>query len=642
MNTKSSAAPLKLWATLITGIVLIAALLLPLPLDLTKWRTELEQLILDEFEIPVELSGDIKLHLGLYPSIKLFKASIPGPAENPNANPITAQQLQVNISLPHLLLAHIHITELSGKNIQLYHELKTDSNNWQDILAALEPDTPRGTKKPTAFSVRKVVFEDVQYSLNDELRGIDFSSSMTHLSGNLPWNESSQISAEGIWEGQHYQLHFHADGLKGILRGSIPWPLSLDLDINQEVASLDIDTVFNPREGELLNIEFELAGYDLSRLAPLLTLELPPLGPYKLAGKLSWSKTGINISELLLNINQSSIAGSIDYQYTQQRPKLFIDLNSPLLRIHDINKTNNWSWLQGGQKLNKNSEAKSENQHLLDPDFFDDFDAEISLKAERIETLGDWSGNGLLKLSISNKQLNIAPLIVHSGKSSMELNYHLYPTDQGYHTVLGLEASQIDLQFLSSLLKPKAEYEGLIDLAVHLNGQGNSLSETLDNANGHFRFALWPEKLDADAMDFWAVNLMGFIVDGIDQTSKVNCVLVDFSIDDGLMKHNKLLLDTSHLRAEGKGEIDLKNEKINLKIYPKAKRTKWFSLETPVEIRGNIDDFKVKIEPKNVAGTIIRNIANLTYVALPLLQYRNIDKHGRDVCQQLWQETAEP
>lgn len=640
MKKRSSTGTYIQRAIIFTGLILAIVLFIPFPLDLSEWRTDLEQLILDKFEIPVQLNGEIKLNLGLYPSIELHDVSIPGPENNLIAKPITAQRLKAQISLPHLLFAHIHISELKGENIQLLHELSTTGSNWQHLLAAFDSDTANDNKQ-IAFSIKEVQLDNVNYLLNDELRGISFDSSMTRLSGSLPWKKNTKITAEGIWGGQHYQLLFNANSLRGILYGTIPWPLSLDLDIDKNIASMDIDAVFNPRVDELVDIEFKLVGTSLSQLEPLLQLELPPIGPYELEGKLLWSNTGFKISNLLIKIDQSSIVGTVDYQYVQQRPKLTIALTSPLLRVKDITSGEKWSWLQesGDNETNRAPNTDTQRTHLFDPEFFDAFDAEISLKMARLETKAGWVGDGFLNISIIDKQLKISPLAFHSGKSQLEFNYHLYPSGKRYQTVLDLEATQLDLQFLASLYKPDADFSGLLDMSVHFEGLGNNLSETAENADGHFRFALWPKEMDADFMDFWAVNLISFIVDGMGQQSKVNCIMVDFSLNDGLMKHNKLLLDTSHLRAEGKGEINLKNKKIKLKIYPKAKKTQWFSLETPVEIHGNIDDFNVKVDPKNVAGTVVRNIANLSYLYLPLLKYRNIDKNGRDVCQQLWHET---
>ncbi len=58
----------------------------------------------------------------------------------------------------------------------------------------------------------------------------------------------------------------------------------------------------------------------------------------------------------------------------------------------------------------------------------------------------------------------------------------------------------------------------------------------------------------------WAVNLISSIMTEVSEKeqSEVNCVVVRFGIEDGLMEEKAIYMDTSNMRVAGKAEIDFK------------------------------------------------------------------------------------
>ena len=86
--------------------------------------------------------------------------------------------------------------------------------------------------------------------------------------------------------------------------------------------------------------------------------------------------------------------------------------------------------------------------------------------------------------------------------------------------------------------------------------------------------------------------------------SEINCVVGPFSVEDGLMREEAICMDTTKTRVAGDAEIDFKNRTIDMVMAPKAKKPQFFSVATPIQIKGTFDDLGLGIRPGGLAGTV--------------------------------------
>ena len=114
--------------------------------------------------------------------------------------------------------------------------------------------------------------------------------------------------------------------------------------------------------------------------------------------------------------------------------------------------------------------------------------------------------------------------------------------------------------------------------------------------------------------------------------SEINCVLGRWNMKEGLLQPDVFLIDTTKIRICGKGQVDFKKETIDLKMAPTPKKPEFFSLATPVEVRGNFDDFGVGVQAGGLIGTTVRFIASPVTVPLRRLFSKDLPGDGGDVC----------
>jgi hypothetical protein len=101
---------------------------------------------------------------------------------------------------------------------------------------------------------------------------------------------------------------------------------------------------------------------------------------------------------------------------------------------------------------------------------------------------------------------------------------------------------------------------------------------------------------------------------------------------EGMLKPEIFLIDTTKIRICGKGQVDFKKETIDLKMAPRPKKPEFFSLATPIEVKGNFADFGVGIQAGGLFGTSIRFITSPVVVPLKRLFTRDLPTDGEDVC----------
>jgi hypothetical protein len=169
---------------------------------------------------------------------------------------------------------------------------------------------------------------------------------------------------------------------------------------------------------------------------------------------------------------------------------------------------------------------------------------------------------------------------------------------------------------------------------VDISAATPSLAEAMEFSSGKIDIDVWPQDVQADVFDLWATNLFLTLATRLDPSSasRINCGVIRFRMQDGVLTHDQILLDTTRVRVAGEGSVDFKTEAIRLKMEPLPKRAEFFSLGTPIVVDGTFDDFSIGASAGDVAGTAVRLATSLLWVPLKKLFGRAVPDNGSDVC----------
>ena len=197
--------------------------------------------------------------------------------------------------------------------------------------------------------------------------------------------------------------------------------------------------------------------------------------------------------------------------------------------------------------------------------------------------------------------------------------------------------NNFDFGIMARRARPDTKMGGTLNLDVNLKSTAKDWKGLLENASGYIDFSGHPENLQAGILDIWAVNLIASITDSVNaknkgEASKINCVVCRWSVKDGILKPDAFVIDTTKIRICGEGKVDLKKEQIDLVVAPTSKKPEFFSLATPLAVKGTFSDFKMGIQTGGLIGTAIRFITSPLAVPLARLIDKGLPEDGADVC----------
>jgi len=109
-----------------------------------------------------------------------------------------------------------------------------------------------------------------------------------------------------------------------------------------------------------------------------------------------------------------------------------------------------------------------------------------------------------------------------------------------------------------------------------------------------------------------------------------------FGMENGLMKDKIVYMDTSTMIIAGEAAIDFRKETINMRMAPKAKKPKFYSLEVPIKIEGTFKDFGLRLSKAGLLGSVISFITSPVIVPLKRALVDELPRDGKDSCLKAW------
>jgi hypothetical protein len=272
---------------------------------------------------------------------------------------------------------------------------------------------------------------------------------------------------------------------------------------------------------------------------------------------------------------------------------------------------------------------------LLSPEVMQSFNSRLAPNVNEVLSGNDLMGSGSVLVVLNNGRMTVDPfrLDIPGGAFDMSLAYE--PTGKEVIAEAFANIEKFDFGILARRAKADTKMKGLLSLDVNLTSRAPSLDLIMHNVNGHIDFGIWPEDFEAGTIDLWAVNLITAILPEVDKekTSKINCLIGQYRLKDGLLREDRMVIDTTRMRVEGEARIDFEKEDVYLYFKSKGKRPEFFSLAAPIEVKGKISDFEIGVAPGGLIGTSIRFITSPLHVPLSRLFSEDLPPKGSDVCE---------
>lgn len=444
------------------------------------------------------------------------------------------------------------------------------------------------------------------------------SGSIASASAPLPEVAGAQGSTEAVPYGLHFTLEgryrkarIEGQGRAGqviSLRNKVVnYPLQIDASAGSVALSAE-GILANPGALSGLDFQVRLKGDSMADLYELTGLVLPNTPPFdtdgRLTGSLEPERAVWQYDDFDGKVGQSDLHGSLKYTSGKPRPRLTGTMTSNQLRLADLGPTIGTSKPDNTRRGRDAPSGKGRGKVLPDSKFaaerWNAMDMDIVFKGRHIirpESLP--LENLSVHAVMQNAQLQLAPLTfgVAEGKIESQVNIDgrtppLKAQIRG--TVQGLQLSAL---FPKVQLMKKSF--GRMDGAIALESTGNSVAGLLGQGTGEMRLYVRDGTLSKQMLDLAALNVGSIIVGklfGENKEVHLRCAVADFTVVDGLATTRVVKMSTEDAIVEATGTIDLGTEEMNLRIKPESLEWKFFSLRSPLYVKGTFGDPQVGVE----------------------------------------------
>jgi uncharacterized protein involved in outer membrane biogenesis len=415
------------------------------------------------------------------------------------------------------------------------------------------------------------------------------------------------------------------------------------------------------------NIKGKLAikGSSLGELGDLLSITLPRTKPFKISGGIERNHDVWLIDVASARIGQSDLSGKFEYDTRPDRSLLKGQLTGKRFVLADL------------APAFGSTESDSTNKDRIFPDQPLDFatynrmNAEITINIDYVD-LGKTFREPLAplkaSLNLNKNKLSLAKIDARTAQGSIsgeifidahkqkevsnpqqEKNIERIKADWGINVAVKninlekwltiSEARKKDAKQNNKSETSLAYITGLLNGKAKLKGKGNSTAQLLSSLNGDLSLYIRNGEMShfiVEAVGLDIAQAVGLLIKG-DKNLKMQCAVMDFKANDGVMKSNVALIDTPVTTIVLNGNINMGEEKLDLRMTAEPKNFSPFTVRSPLEITGTF--LKPNISPDiapigaRAVGGVLLSLINPLAAIIPFLDPGKItDTHQDALC----------
>jgi AsmA family protein len=590
----------------IAAVLVVAACVLALSFEWNWLKRPIEHRVAAATGRSFEIAGDLDVDVGSTLRVEAAGITLGNADWSQRATMATARRARLEIDPWPLFLGRWVITNVELERPELYLERNARGEaNWRFRPGARTHAPPRIgalSIKDGELRLREPTLQtDLRLAVQTDARGEDdaYAPIVAHGSGR--------------YRNEAFELHGRLDSpLQLLRRGHL-----YRIDVRAQAGTTGVHvrgTLDAPIDVRNFELRTRAYGQDLADIYPLLGLATPPTPPYVLDGRLSRHGDLFRYEDFSGTVGDSDLSGNVSLDISGERPFVRARLESKRLDLDDLAgligappSTAPGETVSAEQRAD--AQRRSASPRVLPDKPYDveklrSMDADVSLRARRIDA-GKLPVDAITAhMKLEDGVLRLNPLDVALAGGRMTGSVRLDARRSLIATTTDLEARGLELP----RLLPRASPEGVGRIAgeARLQGRGNSVADMLATADGDFGVVMGPGRVSNLLLELAGLDVaeaLRFLL-GKDKTVRVRCAYSDFAVSDGVASTRAFAFDTTDTVILASGNIDLREEGLDLELDPKPKDFSPVSLRGPLEIDGTFKNPSVRPKPGPLAGRV--------------------------------------
>ncbi|WP_313313325.1 AsmA family protein [Pulveribacter sp.] len=422
-------------------------------------------------------------------------------------------------------------------------------------------------------------------------------------------SEDGRYGVHVLLTGSYGKARIEGEGVGGPVLTLREKKLRYPLRVSARSGSVQVQAeglLDNPAALSGMDLQLQVHARSMADLFPLTGLVLPNTPPLQIKGRLLGSlepeKAVWEYRDFNGTVGDSDLHGSVTYTSGKPRPKLQGHMTSKLLRLADLGPV---LGAPSGKRPREKGTDKRPGKVLPNAHFATDrwgaMDLDLAFAGEKIVRPEALPLDRLsVRAVLDDRQLHLTPL--RFGVAQGRIDSDVLLDGRAKPLRAQLKGSVQGLQL--SALFPKVELMkksfGRLDGSLQLAGRGDSIAAMLASSDGGIRLYIRDGTFSKEMLDLAALNLGSVVVSklfGENKEIKLRCAVADLRVKDGMADAHRVRLNTEEAIVDVTGLLDLGEEEMSLRIKPESLKWKFFSLRTPLYVRGTFAQPQVGVEP---------------------------------------------
>lgn len=603
-----------IWAGI--GVFIGCLVVLALVWDWNWFRPMVASKIAEQLERPVTLRHfDVEHAFSAQPTLVLDGVAIGNPPDFPEGTQTgTVDELRVSFDVRALVSSFgkkIIVSQLIVQHPE--GDLRPGPKGNPNWTFPIAEDSAGNATPPRIGSL---IITDGDFRFADPRLKADFQVKARTQPADEKHEQQIVIDARGTYGGQPLSGHFVGGSVLALRNSDKPYPIELTAQSGDTHVHL-AGTIDHPDQFSGADLRLQLQGQDLADLYKLFKLPLQPSPPYTLRGHLDYDSNGkhIRFTNFAGRVGESDLEGDFDVHRVGERPLVTADLKSHNVRMADLGgfigaPPGRAEAPTEGPKQRAEHAAQAAKPTLL-PDTpinlgkIRSTDYKVHYRGEHIVTT--WAPLDRIdaNLTIDHGDIRLEPLNFSVGSGTIQTRLELNGRVNPIQAKADIDFRHVDFQ---RLMQSTSFAKGIGVIGGHwvIQGTGNSLAQILAHSNGDLKLFMGTGDLSAILVNAAGLDIGGSIASllGLPDMAKINCMVSDFALTNGVLDTRALVLDTDQGNVYGKGNIDLRAEGIAYQITQEGKHVSVGALHAPIDIKGTFKHPSVMPEPGPLATRI--------------------------------------
>ena len=607
--------------------------------DLEEHRDTIAEHISQAAGRKLSLNGELELNISTKFSIVITDIALANATWAAEPEMLAIRRIEAEVMLLPLLSGKVHIPRFHLEGVKALAETNASGiSNWMltDVVDdAVEVDEADATGTLNLPWIGDMYIGDVEFKYHDGQTGKIVTTKLDHARlGSVDKDSPTVIDIAGQINNNPLAINGKIALPTSLVKSGIDVPIELHANILDFKADV-IGNITGTKDSPVIDLTMKANAANLKKMRQVFGEAVPTLGKISISTKLKGQQSKIQLSELQLKLGKARIDGWLKLDTSSSIPDIQSELSVTDLDLDKLLPEKHKTVAAKAKPGKKPEDEKLFSDEPLPFDTLSQANIKATLRA-----------NNLVH---NNKHLKEVETRIHlvDGKLSASILKHSFVRDKFIADLVidtsssGAPTSTVTIKIphleLSELLIAgggATAVEGPLAIDVFLQAEGDSVAKIMATLDGSIKLLMEQGRADAKALDMFVGGLTAMVgtifADNASKT-KINCAICDFKLKQGQLTTQLAVLDTQYSTVFADGQVDFKNEQLDIKVSPVAKGVT-LSVAFPVRLQGSLSKPGVEVEKTGALLKTGELWATVVYPPAALVKFADLGEGKKNQC----------